>query len=441
MKKILTALLFFPFTLSAQTITTIAGGGSSGLGDGGQATLCELNYPVGVATDAAENIFIADRDNHRIRKVSNTGIVTTIAGTGTAGFSGDGGPATLAMIKGPYGIAVGATGSVYFSDENACVRKISSTGTITTVAGIGGSGGFSGDGGSATLAQLNGSALIAVDISGNIYIPDVYDHRIRKVNALGMITTIAGDGTPGSGGDGGPATDAQLNQPYGVAVDVSGNVYIADKENNRVRKVSPLGIISTFAGTGTAGFNGDGISATAAQLKEPFSVVTDNAGNVYVGDTYNYRLRRINTTNTIATLAGTGSSGFVGDGGPAGGAEVKGVLGIAVSAAGHLYLCDPGNDRIRRITSPAYVSSANESDRRIIDVFPVPNDGNFIVDVPSVSGEPIKIIITNSTGATVKELTIPEGRTTVQVDVPTGLYILSATVNGESVSRKLTIIR
>jgi sugar lactone lactonase YvrE len=276
------------------TITTVAGNGTPGFsGDGGPATNARLAYPTGVAVDAAGNLYIADRLNSRVRKVSTSGTITTVAGDGSAGFSGDGGPATNAQLAGPYGVAVDAAGNLYIADfQNSRVRKVSTSGTITTVAGDG-SFGFSGDGGPATNAQLAGPNGVAVDAAGNLYIADINNHRVRKVSTSGTITTVAGNGTPGFSGDGGPATNARLRPPTGVAVDAAGNLYIADIFNQRVRKVSTSGTITTVAGTGIYGFSGDGGPATNARLAYPSGVAVDAAGNLYIADQNNHRVRKV----------------------------------------------------------------------------------------------------------------------------------------------------
>ena len=248
--------------LNAQSCTpiinTIAGNGTEGyIGDGGAAIAAELYYPYGVAVDGNGNVYIADEYNNRIRKVSAAGIITTVAGNGTAGYSGDGDTATLAELNHPVGVAVDGSGNVYVVDgQNQCIRKVSVTGIITTIAGNGTSG-YSGDGGPATAAELWYPIAVAVDVSDNVYIADYGSNRIRKVSAAGIITTIAGNGTAGYSGDGGAATSAELYNPVGVAVDGSGNVYESEVNNNRIRKVSAAGIITTIAGNGTAGFGGD----------------------------------------------------------------------------------------------------------------------------------------------------------------------------------------
>jgi sugar lactone lactonase YvrE len=332
------------------TITTVAGNGTPGFsGDGGPATNAGLPEPYGVAVDAAGNLYIVDINNHRVRKVSVSGTITTVAGNGTPGFSGDGGPATNARLAYPTGVAVDAAGNLYIADRlNSRVRKVSTSGTITTVAGDG-SAGFSGDGGPATNAQLAGPYGVAVDAAGNLYIADFQNSRVRKVSTSGTITTVAGDGSFGFSGDGGPATNAQLAGPNGVAVDAAGNLYIADINNHRVRKVSTSGTITTVAGNGTPGFSGDGGPATNARLRPPTGVAVDAAGNLYIADIFNQRVRKVSTSGTITTVAGTGIYGFSGDGGPATNARLAYPSGVAVDAAGNLYIADQNNHRVRKV--------------------------------------------------------------------------------------------
>ena len=272
--------------------------------------------------------------------------ISTFAGNGTAGYSGDNGPATSATLS-PAGIAVDAAGNLYIADTfNDRIRKVSG-GVITTVAGNGTSG-SNGENIPATTAQLNWPYGVAVDAAGNLYIANTYNNRICKVSG-GMITTIAGNGTHGFGGDNGPATAAQLSYPDGVAVDAAGNVYIADTDNDRIRKVSG-GVIATVAGNGTEGFSGDKGPATAAQLGWPYSVAVDAAGNLFIADTYNNRIRKV-SGGAIATVGGDGTFGFGGDKGPATSAAVS-PAGVALDSAGRLYIADTVNYRIR-ILRPA----------------------------------------------------------------------------------------
>ncbi len=473
------------------TITTVAGIGAPTFGgDGGPATSAALYQPEDVAVDGAGNLYIADQMNNRIRRVSAAGIITTVAGTGDHGFSGDGGPATAAWLSWPSGVAADGAGNIYIADtENNRVRRVSPSGGIftlatdlarprdlavestgnlvvtdtgrsrvvrvqfggvigiVTVAGTGDAG-FSGDGGLATSAQLGGPEGVAADTAGNVYIADTNNNRIRRVLRLtpfsgGTISTVAGDGTRLYSGDGGPAASAQMAEPYFVSVDASGNLYIADHGNgsvrrvspsgtittaaagfpisgmsgpygvaadgggnlyitdgmfrvhrvspggtiddvtvgaglsapfglamdasdnlyiadmgrNRVVRVSPAGAFTTVAGTGLRGYSGDGGPATLAQLREPRDVAVDGAGNLYISDTGNYRVRRVSPGGIITTVAGNGTLGFSGDGGPAVSAQLNDPLGVALDGAGSIYLADMWNHRIRRVSPSGIITT------------------------------------------------------------------------------------
>jgi uncharacterized protein (TIGR03437 family) len=329
--------------VSNGVIATVAGNGFAGFnGDNGPAANAQLNSPYGVAVGSAGDLYIADTENQRIRKVFG-GMIATIAGNGTAGFSGDNGPAISARLGTPMGIAVDLAGNLYIADrDNSRVRKVAS-GVITTAAGNG-TQGFSGDNGPAADAQLFNPIGVAVDSLGNLYIADDYTNRIRKVTN-GAIATVAGGGTPI--GANGPALGCQLGAPSGVALDSAGNLYIADQASNRVWKVSN-GSIAAVAGNGTPGFSGDNGPATSAQLNEPFGVAVDSAGNVYITDTGNQRIRKV-ANGTIATVAGNGTRGFSGDSGPPTSAQFDTPTGIAVDSAGNLYIADTGNDRVRKV--------------------------------------------------------------------------------------------
>jgi sugar lactone lactonase YvrE len=330
-------------------ITTMAGTGTSGFsGDSGPATAAQLSAPRGVAIDSEGNLYVADQENNRIRKITAGGVITTVAGNGIAGFGGDGLSATAAMLASPSGVAVDPAGNLYIADcGNNRVRKVSAAGVISTIGGNG-IPGFGGDGSPATKAQLNCPAGVAVSSSGSIYIADSLNSRIRKVS-LGMISTVAGNGIPGFGGDGGVATKAQLNRPSGVAVDAAGNVYIGDYGNHRIRKVSVPGLISTAAGNGTQGFGGDGSPAAAAQLDSPSGVAVDAAGNLYISDSGNNRIRKV-SAGMISTVAGNGGEGPCGDGLPATAAQLI-PFGLAVDSPGNLFIADYGNNRIRMVTA------------------------------------------------------------------------------------------
>ena len=292
----LTALLL-AFTACGRTgaiavgdITTVAGGFT---GDGGPATSALLSFPSGVTVDALGNLFIAS--HKRTRRVDiETGVITTVAGDGTFGFSGDGGPATSASFRFPVAVAVDSAGNLFIADsENHRIRRVDgATGAISTVAGT---GSFSGDGGTATSARLNRPRGVVVDASGDLFIADCCNHRIRRVaSATGVITTVAGDGTPIACADAGSAPSASLNSPIGVAVDALGNLFIADFGSHRVRRVdAATGVITTVAGDGTYGFSGDGGPATSARLRSPTGVAVDASGNLFIADSGNNRIRRV----------------------------------------------------------------------------------------------------------------------------------------------------
>ena len=323
---------------SKGNINTVAGNGSYGFGgDGSAATSAQLYFATGVAVDSSGNFYIADTLNARVRKVSG-GNISTIAGNGGVSNSGDGGQAIKAQLYAPQAVAADAAGNLYIADTaNNVVRKVAANGSISTIAGTGAPGSGSG--------QLNGPQGIAVDSSGNIYVSDTQNARVLKI-AGGSVSTVAGNGTPGLGGDGGAAASAQLSAPVGVAVDSAGNVYIADFGNNRIRKVTAGGTISTLAGT-TQGYSGDNGPAVSARLSAPQGVAVDNAGNVYIADTLNERVRVV-SAGTISTIAGTGAAGTNGDGGPAATAQVVNPAGIAVDGAGNLYISDL-SARVRKI--------------------------------------------------------------------------------------------
>ncbi|MFF8805596.1 NHL domain-containing protein [Streptomyces omiyaensis] len=339
---------------SIPQITTVAGTGEAGAaGDDGPAVAARLDRPYGLARDHTGALYLSDYNNHRIRKVTTDGRIRTVAGTGTAGFGGDQGPATSAQLNGPREVAVDRAGNLYIADsENHRIRKITPTGRISTVAGTG-TAGFSGDDGPAVAAELNCPYGLAVDSTGTLYIADTDNHRVRQVTPDGQIRTLAGTGTPGFSGDGRPAATAQLSSPYGITVDGAGDLYITDAENHRVRRVAVDGTISTVAGTGADGFSGDGGPAASAQLDFPLSVAADTTGTLYISDHNNHRIRRVAVDGTISTVAGTGADGFSGDGGPAASAQLNYPFGLAVDCVGALYIADYVNNRLRKVTTSA----------------------------------------------------------------------------------------
>ena len=435
--------------VSGGTIATVAGNGTAGFsGDGGLATSAALAFSTGVAVDLAGNLYIADASNALIRKVSG-GIISTIAGNGIHGFSGDGGLAIKASLNSPTAVVVDSAGNLYILDAaNYCVRKVSG-GIVTTVAGngqpgfgfpqgfpdmpkglavdsagnifiadavsdrilmvsgagftslAGSSEGFSGDGGPATSASLGNPSGVAVDATGNLYIADTSNGRVRKVTRDGIIQTLAGNGFFRSTGDGGLAVSAPLGNPYGVAVDSSGNLYIADSLTNRIRKVSG-GTITTVAGNGASGSSGDGGPATKAFLRAPEGVAVDRAGNLYIADTDNQRIRKV-TAGTITTVAGNGNQGFFGDGGPATSAWLNYPTSVAVDSSDNIYI-DAAFGRIREVSGGTITTVAGNG-----------------MDGTSGDGGP----------ATSASLGIPAG---VAVDAANNLYI----ADGDGTVRKVS---
>lgn len=327
--------------LADPTITAVAGSGEQGFaGDGDQAVKAKLDQPFDVAFDKAGNLYFSDTFNHRLRRVdAKTGAITTVAGNGRKGFGGDGGPATQAMLNEPYGLAIDAEGTIYFADRlNARVRKVvGKAGMITTLA--------------AELREPNG---VALDGKGKLYIADVADQRVRVVDLKsGIISTFAGNGTKKSAGDGGPLKDATFAGPRAVHVGPDGRVYIVEREGNCVRVADPkAGTIERFAGTGKRGYTGDGGPAKDATFDGPKEIDIDPDGNVYVVDTENEVIRRIDAkTRIITTVAGKGRTKTpgLGDGGPALAATLGRPHGVAVGPDGALYIADTNSHRVRRV--------------------------------------------------------------------------------------------
>jgi uncharacterized protein (TIGR03437 family) len=339
------------------TITTIAGDNIEGyLGDAGPATSAELSLPF-YAVFVGGNLYIADQFNNVVRFVAGgNGNISTIAGTGTSGFTNDGIKATVSDLASPTGLAVDGSGNLYIADTlNSAIRKVTAgTGIISTFAGNEQLG-YGGDGSGALSAMLSHPSSILFDSSGNMFIADSGNNVIRKVIASsGNITTYAGNfNTPGYTGDGGPATRAGLMNPVAIAMDAGGNLYIADTSNNVVRKVATNGIITTIAGNGTPGFAGDGGRAVFAQLSHPKGVAVDAAGDVYISDTFNSRIRMVTPNGTISTVIGTGAATYSGDGGLATAATLSFPAGLSFDTAGNLYIADNNNNVIREYAPPS----------------------------------------------------------------------------------------
>ncbi|MGH8487836.1 MAG: RHS repeat-associated core domain-containing protein, partial [Gammaproteobacteria bacterium] len=331
-------------------ITTVAGNGTAGYsGDGGPAAQAKLYYPETIALGPDGSLYIADTFNNRIRRVGPDGIITTVAGTGKQGYNGDGGPATQAITQYPLSIALGPDGSLYIADYfNHRIRRVGLDGVITAVAGTA-HGGYGGDGGPATQAKLWTPSGLALGPDGSLYIADSGNNHIRRVGPDGVITTVTGTGHYGYAGDGGPATQAKLFAPSGLALGPDGSLYIADTDNNRIRRVGPDGVITTVTGTGQYRYGGDGGPATQAQLFYPRGIALGPDGSPYIADSYNHRIRRVGPDGVITTVTGTGQGGYGGDGGPATQAKLYYPRGIALGPDGSLYITDSYNYRIRRV--------------------------------------------------------------------------------------------
>jgi streptogramin lyase len=357
----MTPLLLAALALGADpapTITAVAGTGQQGYsGDGGPATQAQLNQPFDVAFDRQGRLYFSDTFNHRVRMVDpKTGVITTVAGNGKKGFGGDGGPATEAVLNEPYGIKLDAGGNLYIVDRlNYCVRKVDTkSGTMSTLAGTGGKSGFSGDGGPADKALMKEPNGICLDGKGKLYIADVSDHRIRVVDLKsGTIDTLAGTGKGASTGDGGPYKSAGLLGPRALIVGPDECLYVVERNGHSVRKIDfAKGTIERYAGTGKRGYTGDGGPAVEATFDGPKEIDIDPAGNVYVVDTENEAIRRIDAkTGIVTTVAGKGRTKTpgLGDGGPATDATLGRPHGVAVGPDGAIYIGDTNSHRIRRV--------------------------------------------------------------------------------------------
>ena len=333
-------------------IRSVAGTGFEGYdGDGGSATQAMLNGPAGVDVDDAGNIYIADSDNHCIRKVHPDGIITTVAGNGSRGYNGDNIPATSAQLSRPTDVAVDSAGNIYIADSsNQRIRKVDPNGTITTVVGRGYSG-YNGDNRPASSATLYYPYGVTVDDAGRLYIADAFNSRIRKVDLNGTITTVAGTGSRGYNGDNRTATSAWIHTPYDVAVDNAGNIYIAEFYGQRIRKINESGTISTIAGTGSYGYNGDNRPAVSALLYYPTGVAVDGAGNIYIADRTNHRIRKVDSSGVIMTIAGSGNPGDSGVHGAASGAQLYSPERVAVDSDGDIVIADTSNHRVRKVAA------------------------------------------------------------------------------------------
>ncbi len=422
-------------------ITTIAGKGTQGYsGDNGLAINAEIYFPSGLCMDNFENIYIADAFNHAIRKINiSTGIITTIAGTGNGGFNGDNIAATSAELAVPGSVCTDSIGNVYVADGiNHRIRKIDvSTGVITTIAGTG-SQGYGGDGGPAINAKLNGPGGVSMDKNGNIYIADYWNERIRKIEAsTGLIYTIAGIGVSGYSGDSGPATNAKISTPGQAFSDSYGNVFFTEVNNSTVRKVDAItGIITTVAGDGTQGYTGDNGPSENAKLNKPFGIFIDSVNNIYIDEWGNGTIRKIEgLTGIITTVAGTGTQGFSGDGGPATNAMLK-PDGVWVDKFGTIFIADIDNNRIRKIYNPKLGINLLSTDNKV-SVYPNPADNEITIEYSFRNKQDAILQITDIAGRVVITKTLQSNKQKEEIDIHAfsqGLYLYKVTQNDLPIS-------
>jgi hypothetical protein len=428
--------LLLSIAVKSQVITTIAGKGSSGFtGEGGLAINAEFNFLTGVATDKWGNIYVADLYNNVIQKIDVHGILSRFAGNGSHGHSGDGGPATAASLYVGFleGIVADSMGNIFIATEHK-IRKVDVAGIITTFAGTGVYG-SSGDGGPATAAKINTISGLCFDKAGNLYIVDEGYSNVRKVNTASIISTVAGTGTAGFSGDGGPATNAQLSSPRGIAIDDWGNLYIADALNYRVRKINTSGIISTIAGVGTASGPNVcfGCDALIMQINAPTGIATDAYGNVYLSALTNDVVHKIAPNGKIYPVAGTGDEGYSGDGGPGTAARLHSPTMICLDPKGNLLIADKGNARIRKVWldptvhTPPAPTPLSTITTLLVSPNPV-KQKNISCTVQSGANEGATLVITDVLGKLVTTATCTTNVVTnISLPVPSGMYFISAT--------------
>ena len=348
---------------TAGILSTVAGDAyTNSIGDNGPAVNAQLNAPMGLAMDPAGNVLVADSGTHRVRRISPGGLIAAVAGNGNRGFGADGRPAASAALNSPRGVALDLAGNLLIADTgNNRIRQVLATGVIRTLAGSG-STGLGADGMAALTMPLHGPQAALVGPGGNLFIADSWSHRVLLVNPAGAVATSAGNGSGGYAGDGGRAPLAQLREPTALALDAAGNLFIADSLNHRIRKVTPAGLITTVAGTGRDGYAGDGGKATEALLNGPRGLTLDGDGNFYIADTSNHVIRKVTAAGTIHTIAGNGTAGYAGDGGPATAAQLYAPYAVLLDGSGNVYVSDSRNNRVRKLTPsndppPAEVSS------------------------------------------------------------------------------------
>ncbi len=438
MKKLLILLCcLLPMVLQAQIITTVAGTTTGGsYADGIPATSAALGHCGYIAFDGAGNYYFGSH-LFKVRKVSTSGIITTVAGTGISGFSGDGGPATAAQISLPGGIAFDHLGNLYIPDiENNRIRKVDMvTGIINSIAGSG-IAGFSGDGGPATSATIYLPWGVTFDANRNLYFIDGNNNRIRKIDTNGIIKTIAGNGGFGSSGDGGPATAAEIANINGINVDVFNNLYVATTE--KIRKINlSTGKITTVAGNGISGYSGDGGPATTAKLLLAADVASDKHGNFYFSELYNHIIRKVNWAGYISTIVGNNIAGYSGDGGPATTAQLNLPRGITLDSCGNLFISDAQNGLIRKVTFPKchYLDVEEMAAENKISIYPNPTNHLLHIDnLQTNAGYRILSIV----GAAIQQGRLRAGNNELNIrDLPPGMYLLEVNENGKKATYKV----
>jgi len=437
-KIILFCLLSLPLLSDAQIIVTVVGGVTAGFGgDGGPASAGILNSPQGVALDDDGNLYICDMSNNRIRKVSTAGIITTVVGNGSWGYSGDGGLAVDAQIDAALNVATDHKGNIYIADiDNNRIRKVHG-GIISTIAGTG-IAGFNGDGIPATAAQLNEPVGITVDDTGSVYISDSYNYRIRKIDTFGFIHTIAGTGVSGFSSDGSMADTARILRCISLKADHAGNIFFTD--STRIRKINTLGLISTIAGTDILGYGGDGGNAASATV-DPNAIDVDGVGNIYVADGSNQRIRKITTDGYINTIAGNGLGGISGDGGDPLLAKICSPVGIAVKSENDIYFSNQCGASVRKITMLGDgVPSPPNSKEGSVRIFPNPANGQFSILITTKAIGNATVVISDLKGTVLDELSIPANEpVSIESCYNPGVYIVSVLAGGEHYSERLII--
>ncbi len=439
MKRALLILFLSPLLAYGQIITTVAGSGTAGYsGNGGPATAAELHGPSDIAIDAYGNLYICDLFNSCIRKVDTAGVITTVAGIGTNGYNGDGIPATDASLYYPQGIAFDGAGNLIICDNNNYrVRMVNSAGIISTIAGNGVVG-YTGLGGPATDASIWPPLYAALDPTGNIYFT-AENNVVMKINSAGTLITAAGNDTAGFSGDGGPATNAEFNGLYGIALDSLGNIYLSDHANNRIRKVDASGNVNTVSGTAVSGYSGDGLPFDSAVYAAPLGLSIDSAGNMYICDEQNYRVRKVGLSDTINSIAGNGISAYTGNGGPATAASFINPYSARMDKHGNLYIADVDANVIRKVFMPDTVTLSvknKESTTMAVSVFPNPATASVTVTTRSTEGQIDRISIINFLGQTIYKQSCFAGMKSLTIDClsfPPGVYFVK--VNGTEVRK------